>query len=422
MSASNKNNSHDISNMGFATRAIHAGATPDQYGALVPPVYMTSTFAFETVEQGAAMFEGELAGHFYSRISNPTVDILERRFADLEGAEAAVGFASGMGGITSTLWTLLSSGDEIIADETLYGCTFAFMEHGLTRFGIKIKYVDLQNVEAFEAVIGPATKLVYFETPANPNMRLVDIEAICKIARNNDLISIVDNTYSTPYLTRPIEMGADLVVHSATKYLGGHGDLIAGLVAGSAALMSRIRIEGLKDMTGAVMSPLTAHQIMRGLKTLELRMDRHCATAMTVALTLEAHPAVAQVFYPGLETSPDHGLAKRQMQPKGISSLRSGQHFGGMIAFELKDGIEAGRTMMNALSLIKRAVSLGDPDSLIQHPASMTHATYTSEERAQHGITDGLIRMSVGLETPDDILDDLLVGLETISQTHKHAA
>ncbi|MCF6220030.1 MAG: methionine gamma-lyase [Robiginitomaculum sp.] len=414
MSSVNDHKNHDTSNMGFATQAIHAGATPDQYGALVPPVYMTSTFAFETVEQGAAMFEGELAGHFYSRVSNPTVDILERRFAALEGAAAAVGFASGMGGIASTLWTLLSAGDEIIADETLYGCTFAFMEHGLTKFGVKIKYVDLQNVDAFEAAISADTKIVYFETPANPNMRLVDIAAICEIAKAKGLTSVVDNTYSTPYLTRPIELGADLVVHSATKYLGGHGDLIAGLVAGSAELMLRIRVEGLKDMTGAVMSPLTAHQIMRGMKTLELRMDRHCATAMMIAEELEAHPAVQQVFYPGLKSSPDHRLALKQMYPKGISSLGSGRYFGGMIAFELKGGIEAGRTMMNALSLVKRAVSLGDPDSLIQHPASMTHASYTPEERASHGITDGLIRLSVGLETPADILADLMKGLEAI--------
>lgn len=411
MSSANDHNNHDTANMGFATRAIHAGTTPDQYGALVPPVYMTSTYAFETVEQGAAMFEGELAGHFYSRISNPTVDVLEKRFASIEGAEAAVGFASGMGGITSTLWTVLSAGDEIIADKTLYGCTFAFLEHGLTRFGVKVKFVDLQNTDEFTAAITDATKVVYFETPANPNMRLIDIAAISKIARAHDVITVVDNTYSTPYLTRPIELGADLVVHSATKYLGGHGDLIAGLVAGSAELMLRIRVEGLKDMTGAVMSPLTAHQIMRGMKTLELRMDRHCATAMMIAKELEAHPAVEQVFYPGLETSPDHELAKRQMAD-----------FGGMIAFELKDGIEAGRTMMNALNLIKRAVSLGDPDSLIQHPASMTHSSYTPEERASHGITDGLIRLSVGLETPADILTDLFAGLDTITQNHRSAA
>lgn len=395
---------HDTSKMGFATRAIHAGTTPDQYGALVPPVYMTSTYAFETVEQGAAMFEGELAGHFYSRLSNPTVDVLEKRFASIEGAEAAVGFASGMGGITSTMWTLLSAGDEIIADKTLYGCTFAFLEHGLTRFGVTVKFVDLQNADEFTAAITPATKVVYFETPANPNMRLIDIAAISKIARASGVTTVVDNTYSTPYLTRPIELGADLVVHSATKYLGGHGDLIAGLVAGSAELMLRIRVEGLKDMTGAVMSPLTAHQIMRGMKTLELRMDRHCKTAMKIALKLEAHPAVAEVFYPGLKSSPDHALAKKQMRD-----------FGGMIAFELKAGIDAGRTMMNSLELIKRAVSLGDPDSLIQHPASMTHSSYTPEERAAHGITDGLIRLSVGLETPADIIADLFSALDAIS-------
>ncbi len=401
MSASNQNKDHNIAKMGFATRAIHAGTTSDQYGALVPPVYMTSTFTFDTVEQGAAMFEGEQIGHFYSRVSNPTVDILERRFAALERAESAIGFASGMGGIAATFWTLLSSGDEIIADKTLYGCTFALMEHGLTKFGITIKYVDLQNIEAFKSAISPDTKIVYFETPANPNMRLVDIAAICEISKAKGLVSIVDNTYSTPYLTRPIELGADLVVHSATKYLGGHGDLIAGLVAGPADLMLRIRVEGLKDMTGAVMAPLTAHQIMRGMKTLELRMDRHCSTAMMIAKELEAHPTVEQVFYPGLETSPDYALAQEQMGD-----------FGGMIAFELKGGIEAGRTMMNGLNLVKRAVSLGDPDSLIQHPASMTHAAYTPEERARHGITDGLIRLSVGLETPDDILTDILVGLD----------
>ncbi len=390
---------------GFATRAIHAGGASDPHGALVPPVYMTSTFAFETVEQGAAMFEGEQAGHFYSRVSNPTVDILERRFAALENAEAALACASGMGAISSTLWTLLAAGDEIIADKTLYGCTFALMEHGLSKFGVRVKYVDLRDIRAFERAIGPKTRLVYFETPANPNMRLIDIAAICQCAKAHNIISVVDNTYATPYLTRPLEFGADLVVHSATKYLGGHGDLIAGLVAGDAETILRIRTEGLKDMTGAAMAPLTAHQIMRGLKTLELRMDRHCQTARMIAGRLEDHEAVAEVYYPGLASAADHELARRQMRD-----------FGGMIAFELKDGIGAGRNMMNALTLIKRAVSLGDPDSLIQHPASMTHSAYTPEERAQHGITDGLIRLSVGLETPEDIWQDLEMALSTLER------
>ena len=406
------NASNDSTDAGFATRAIHgASEAHDQHGALVPPIYMTSTFTFETAEQGGARFAGEEPGHFYTRVSNPTLDILEKRFAGLEGAEAALACASGMGAITSTFWTLLKAGDEIVVDETLYGCTFAFINGGLSKFGIKAHYVDMTDPANVAAALSEKTRFVYFETPANPNMRLVDIEAVAKIAKAHGILTIVDNTYSTPYLTRPIELGADLVVHSATKYLGGHGDLIAGLVAGPADLLMEIRVEGLKDMTGAVMAPLTAHQIMRGMKTLELRMDRHASTAMMIARALEAHPAVESVAYPGLESFPQHELAKKQMAD-----------FGGMIAFELKGGIAAGRAMMNALGLVKRAVSLGDPDSLIQHPASMTHATYTPEERTTHGITDGLVRLSCGLETPKDILADIMHGLEMAMQIHRSAA
>ena len=404
--------SNDRTSKGFATRAIHGQhEAHDVHGSLVPPIYMTSTFHFEDVEQGAARFAGEEAGHFYTRVSNPTLDILEKRFAGLEGAEAALACASGMGAITSIFWTLLSTGDEIIVDETLYGCTFAFINGGLSKFGIKAHFVDMTDPQNIKAVINSQTKFIYFETPANPNMRLVDIAAVSKIAKAHGILTIVDNTYSTPYLTQPLSLGADIVVHSATKYLGGHGDLIAGLVAGPADLLMEIRVEGLKDMTGAVMAPLTAHQIMRGMKTLELRMDRHSSTAMMIARKLEAHPAVQTVSYPGLESFAQHELAKRQMKD-----------FGGMIAFELKGGIESGRAMMNALGLIKRAVSLGDPDSLIQHPASMTHSAYTQEERAVHGISDGLIRLSVGLETPADILDDLMYGLEQALQSQQNAA
>ena len=406
------NASNDSTDAGFATRAIHgASEAHDQHGSLVPPIYMTSTFTFDTVEQGEARFTGEEAGHFYTRVSNPTLDILEKRFAGLEGAEAALACASGMGAITSTFWTLLKAGDEIVVDETLYGCTFAFINGGLSKFGVKAHYVDMTDPANVAAALSEKTRFVYFETPANPNMRLVDIEAVAKIAKAHGILTIVDNTYSTPYLTRPIELGADIVVHSATKYLGGHGDLIAGLVAGPADLLMEIRVEGLKDMTGAVMAPLTAHQIMRGMKTLELRMDRHSSTAMMIARALEAHPAVESVAYPGLESFPQHELAQKQMAD-----------FGGMIAFELKGGIAAGRAMMNALGLVKRAVSLGDPDSLIQHPASMTHATYTPEERAAHGITDGLVRLSCGLETPKDILADIMHGLEMAMQIHRSAA
>lgn len=381
----------------FSTRAIHSGYDPAANdGALTPPLHLTSTFVFETAEAGGEMFAGTRPGHVYSRISNPTLDLLERRMADLEGAEAGLALASGMGAITATLWTLVSPGDEVIVDRTLYGCTFAFMRHGLARFGVTITHVDLTDPENLAAAIGPRTRVVYFETPANPNMRLVDIRRVSEIARAAGAVTVVDNTYATPRLTRPIELGADLVVHSATKYLGGHGDLVAGLVVGDAETIGRIRLEGLKDMTGAVMAPFNAMLILRGLKTLSLRMERHSASALAVAQMLNAHPAVASVWYPGLADFPQHDLARRQMALPG-----------GMIAFELTGGLAAGRETMNRLGLIGRAVSLGDAESLIQHPASMTHSTYTPEERAAYGISDGLIRLSVGLEDPEDLLEDL---------------
>ncbi|WP_104017106.1 methionine gamma-lyase [Roseovarius nitratireducens] len=382
---------------GFATRAIHLGYDPlDHEGALTPPLHLTSTFAFESAEVGGELFAGERAGHVYSRISNPTCDLLERRAASLEGAEAGLALASGMGAITSVLWTLLAPGDEVIVDQTLYGCTFAFMHHGLRKFGITVTHVDMTEPENLRAAISDRTRVVYFETPANPNMRLVDIEAVAAIAHEGGAQVVVDNTYATPYLTRPIALGADLVVHSATKYLGGHGDLVAGLVVGRAEAIGEIRLVGMKDMTGAVMAPFNAMLVMRGLKTLSLRMERHCASARVVAEWLEGHPEVAAVHYPGLESFGQHALACRQMALPGA-----------MIAFELTGGLEAGRRMMNGLRMIARAVSLGDAETLIQHPASMTHSTYSAEERAAHGISDGLIRLSVGLEDVADILDDL---------------
>lgn len=386
---------HDSTRM--ATRAIHYGYDPSAHdGALSPPLFMTSTFVFDSVEAGAGMFAGTAPGHVYSRISNPTLDLLERRCASLENAEAGVALASGMGAICAVMWTFLSPGDEVLTDKTLYGCTFAFLRDGLARFGITVTHVDMTDLRAVEDAITPATRIVYFETPANPNMRLVDITAIARIAALAKARLLVDNTYATPILTRPIELGADIVVHSATKYLGGHGDLVGGIAVGSAEDMGRVRMQGLKDLTGAVMSPFNAMLLLRGIKTLKLRMTEHCTNAAAVARYLEGHSGVAKVHYPGLESFPQHDLAKRQMPG-----------FGAMIAFELADGLEAGRAMMNRLALIRRAVSLGDTESLIQHPASMTHSTYTPEERAAHGIPDGLIRLSVGIEDVADIIADL---------------
>ena len=382
---------------GFDTRAIHHGYDPYAgHGSLNPPVYLSSTYAFPTVEDGSARFAGEQAGFVYSRVGNPTTALLEARVADLEGGEAALATASGQGATTSLLWTLLAPGDEIIADKTLYGCTFGFLNHGLAKFGVKVTHVDLTNPANLEAAIGPTTRVVFFESPANPNMRLVDIAAVTAIARRHGARTVVDNTYCTPYLQRPLELGADFVLHSATKYLGGHGDLLAGVIVGDKATLDKVRFYGLKDMTGAVLSSQDAFLVLRGLKTLSLRMDRHCTNARAVAEFLAGHGKIAVVHYPGVASFPQLELARRQMaQP------------GGMIAFELKDGIEAGRRFMNTLRVFTRAVSLGDAESLAQHPASMTHAFYTPEERVEHLISEGLVRLSIGLEDIADLLGDL---------------
>ena len=385
--------------LAFATRAVHSGYdSADSHGALNPPIYMTSTFCFDSVEQGAERFSGESPGHFYGRISNPTQDILEKRLADLEEGEAGLATASGMGAISSTFWTIVSPGDHVLVDKTIYGCTFSFMEHGLKKFGIEVTYADFTNHSELAAALKSNTKVVYFESPVNPSMRVLDIAAISVLTKshNTDIQVIIDNTYCTPALQRPLTMGADIVVHSATKYLGGHGDLIAGAVVGRAEVIQQIRLFGLKDMTGAVISPINAFLILRGIKTLQLRMERHCQNAHVIAQLLDQHPAVGKVFYPGLKTDVGHDLATRQMDG-----------FGGMVAFDLKEGFEGATKMLNRLKLIKRAVSLGDTETLIQHPASMTHSTYTPEQQAEHGISRSLVRISAGLESVADIVADL---------------
>lgn len=390
-----------IREKGFSTRAIHEGYSPrDEHGALTPPLHMASTFTFDTVEDAGAAFAGEKPAHIYSRISNPTLDLLEKRMASLEGTEAAVAFGSGMGAITAVLWSLVGPGDEILVDKTLYGCTFAFLHHGLAKFGVKISHIDMTDMDALDAALQSRPRIVYFESVANPNMRVMDIAVIAAKARVAGALSIVDNTYCSPYLTQPALLGADIVVHSATKYLGGHGDLIAGLACGSQEIMDQVRLYGLKDMTGAALSPFNAMLILRGLKTLGLRMREHSANAGIVARFLEASPEVSWIAWPGLDSFPQRELVARQMRLPG-----------GMIAFEISGGKEAAIRFMNRLQMIQRAVSLGDAETLIQHPASMTHSTYTPEEQAEHGITPGLIRLSVGLEDSQDILADLAQAL-----------
>lgn len=386
---------------GFATTAIHHGYDPlAHHGALNPPLFLTSTYAFASAAEGAARFAGEAEGFIYSRVGNPTVAVLESRLAALEGGEAALATSSGVGALTALIWTLLQAGDHIVADQMLYGCTFGLFEHHLPRFGIQVTFADLTEPANLQAALAPNTRLVFTETPTNPNMRLVDIAACAEICRRAGIRLVADNTYCTPYLQRPLDLGADLVTHSATKYLGGHGDLLAGAVVGSKEIIDQLRFVGIKELNGACISAFDAFLILRGLKTLNLRMDRHSATAAKLAYDLEAHPAVAAVYYPGLDSHPQRKLAQQQMRAMG-----------GMIALELKGGLAAGRGFMDRVKLATRAVSLGDAETLIQHPASMTHATYDPAERARHGFTDGLIRISVGLEDYEDLKEDLLGAL-----------
>lgn len=389
----------------FGTMAIHGGNKKNPFGALATPIYQTSTFIFDSVEQGGKRFALEEDGYIYSRLGNPTTAVAEEKLALLEEGEMALATSSGMGAISSVLWTVLESGDHILADKTLYGCTFALLNHGLTKFGIDVDFIDTSDLEMVKKYLKPNTRVVYLETPANPNLKIVDIEAVAELAHNNstDTLVVVDNTFATPYCLKPLKLGADIVVHSATKYLNGHGDVIAGFVVGSSEIITQIRFVGLKDMTGAVLSPMDAYFIIRGMKTLEIRMEKHCANARKVAEFLNNHEKVEKVFYPGFETHPGFDIAKRQMKD-----------FGGIFAFELKGGFEAGKKLLNNLKLCSLAVSLGDAETLIQHPASMTHSPYTKEERLKAGITDGLVRISVGLENAEDIIEDLKQGLELI--------
>lgn len=392
-------------NLGFATRQIHAGKTSNDAGALCAPIYQTSTFEFETVEQGGARFAGQESGYIYSRLGNPTVGVVEAKMAELEGGEDALATASGMGAISTAIWSSVEAGDEIVASDTLYGCTYALFNHGVCKFGVKVHFIDMTDLEALKAALTDKTRVVYLETPCNPTLKIVDITAVAEVAHayNPQIKVMVDNTFCTPYLQRPLELGADVVVHSATKYLNGHGDVIAGVVVGSKEFIGTCRMFGLKDMTGAVMSPFNAFLMARGMKTLDIRMERHCANAKKVAEFFASHPAVDKVYYPGLDSFPGHEIAARQMKLPG-----------GMISIELKADKAATAAALNKLELCVIAVSLGDAETLVEHPATMTHSTYTAEELKMAGISEGLVRISVGLEDPEDIIADFKAVLDEL--------
>lgn len=392
---------------GFGTLAIHAGNfEKETFGALATPIYQSSTFYFDSCEQGGKRFAGEEGGYIYTRLGNPTTAVLEEKVAALEGAEACCAVGSGIGAVTSCLWSIAAAGKHIVADKALYGCTFAYLNHGMTRYGVEVSFIDTADLEQVKKALKPNTCCVYLETPANPNLKITDLKAVSKIAHdyNPEIMVVCDNTFATPYLQRPLELGCDAVIHSGTKYLNGHGDVIAGFVCGNKDFITTVKFFGLKDMTGAVMDPFAAFLILRGLKTMEVRMKRHCESAQAIAEYLEKHPKVEKVYYPGLKSHEGHEIAAKQMHGG----------YSGVIAFEVKGGMQAGIKFCNSLKLATIAVSLGDAETLIEHPASMTHSPYSPEERAAAGISDGLVRLSVGLENVEDIIADLEQGFKHI--------
>jgi methionine-gamma-lyase len=377
----------------FRTRAVHSGQHPDpQTGAHATPIYSTSTYALGSFERSARLFADEEKGNVYGRTANPTTKAFENKLADLEGAQAAIAFASGMGAISALMLSLLQPGDEVVYLAPLYGGTEAFFFESLNKFGIAT--TDAISVENLQTTLSPATKLIYLETPTNPNLRIYDLAAIAHLAKARGILTAVDNTFATPYLTRPLEHGIDLVLHSATKYISGHGDTLGGVLAGPLEIINQVRFEGLRH-GGATLGAFEAFLLLRGLKTLPLRMEAHCAGAMKVAEYLHKHPAVKKVHYPGLLSHPGQAIAKRQMQA-----------FGGMVSVDLGSKEAAGK-FLNSLELFVQAVSLGDVDSLASHPASTTHKGLPVELLERHGVSEGLVRLSIGIEDPEDLIADL---------------
>ena len=423
---------------GFDTLSLHAGSAPDPVtGARATPIHFTSSFAFRDASHGAALFNMEQAGHVYSRISNPTNAVLEERIAALEGGVAGIATASGQAAMHLGLATLAGAGDHVVASRALYGGSHNLLAHTLRRFGVETTFVDPRDLDAWRAAIRPTTKLLFGETLGNPGLDVLDIPAIADLAHAHDLPLLVDATFATPYLQRPFELGADLLFHSATKFLCGHGTAIGGLLVDGGgfdwqaahersgrfatlcepydgfhgmvfsdestvgAFALRARREGLRDF-GAAMSPHNAFAILQGIETLGLRMERHVATTRRVVEFLAAHPLVASVSYPELASHPDHALAQRLL-PKGC---------GAVFTFELKGDRAAGRRFADGLQVFSHLANVGDAKSLVIHPASTTHFRVPAEQLAASGVTQGTLRLSVGLEDPDDLIDDLKRGLK----------
>ena len=384
--------------MKFRTLSIHAGQQPDpSTGALATPVYFTSTFSYGTAEEGQARFSGQNPGYIYSRFANPTTAALEQKLAALEGADEALVVASGMAAVSAIMYALTNAGDEVAFIDPVYGGTDAFLRNTLTRAGVTLSRYS--SDKDFAKRVKPNTKVVLFEPITNPTLKVIDTRLVVEAARKVGALVSCDNTFLTPYLFRPLEIGADIVMHSGTKYLSGHGDIIAGIVAGRSELMQKIRTVALKHI-GSPIGPQEAYLLQRGVKTLTLRMDAHIENARKVADFLATHPKVAKVYYPGHSSHPGH---------QAIADTATG--FGGMVAVDIEGGFTKAAVFLNNLQLFAQAVSLGDVESLACHPASTTHAAMTAEDRQRAGVTENLVRLSIGVEDADDLIADLAQAL-----------
>jgi O-succinylhomoserine sulfhydrylase len=386
-------------NFELQTLALHTGVHRSQFNEHSEALYLTSSFVFDSAAQAAARFSGAEPGNIYSRFTNPTVTAFEERLAALEGAEVCVATSSGMSAILSCVMGLLSAGDHIVASRSLFGSTVSLFSNILTRFNIETTFVSATDVAAWEEAVKLSTKLLFVETPSNPLTEISDIAALTSVARKAGALLAVDNCFCSPALQRPLELGADLVIHSATKYLEGQGRVLGGAVLGKRDLVMGGVFSFLRT-AGPSLSPFNAWVILKGMETLKLRMDAHSANALEVARWLEAQPSVARVYYPGLPSHPQHELAKRQQKTGG-----------GIVSFELEKGKDAAWRVVDSVRMISITANLGDTKSTLTHPASTTHARITQESRDAAGITDGLLRIAVGLEAPQDIRDDLARGL-----------
>lgn len=397
-------------NLTFDSKCVHAGIEKNEYGAVVPPICQTSTFIFESAQHGAALFEGKEKGYIYTRMTNPTIEAMENAVASLEGGHKALGCASGMAAVHLVFASMLKAGDHVVCSSIVYGPTTTLLKSVMAGFGVQTTFVDTSETEQIIKAVRPNTTMIYIETPANPTLSITDISAAAEIAHSNNARLVVDNTFLSPALQRPFELGADVILHSMTKFLNGHADVVAGIVIVKDEETYK-HFKKVLNQTGGVIDPFNSFLVHRGIKTLSLRMQKHCENAQIIAEYLENHPLVKWVKYPGLPSHPQYQIAKKQQKGSG-----------GVLSFELKGGYQAGEKMMNAVTLCKLAVSLGGVESLIQHPASMTHQSMGKEARMEAGITDGLVRLSVGIENVDDIISCLENALSATVAESVHEA